>query len=106
MSKKVTIPLDEQVLSFVDREAALLQGGRSNRSGFINNVLADEFKRRLEEDLVKAYQRDAAETIRPATPLPQSYLKRVKARDLLATRGDVSRADTARNASARVRAIR
>ena len=58
MARKVTISIDEDILSFVDREAAGM-GHKANRSGYINSVLAQERQRRLESELAEAYQRDA-----------------------------------------------
>jgi metal-responsive CopG/Arc/MetJ family transcriptional regulator len=52
MSKKVSITLDDEVLSFVDRLA-------SNRSSFINDILRQEKKRILMQELADAYQQEA-----------------------------------------------
>lgn len=48
MSKKVSITLDDEVLSFVDRLAG-------NRSSFINDILWKEQKRILMQELEDAY---------------------------------------------------
>jgi predicted transcriptional regulator len=52
MSKKVSITLDDEVLSFVDRLA-------SNRSSFINDILRQEKKRILMQELADAYRKEA-----------------------------------------------
>lgn len=57
MARKVTITLEDDVLDFVDQEAA--REGRPNRSGFINRVLAREKRRALQAELEAAYRRDA-----------------------------------------------
>ena len=49
MSKKVSIILDDEVLTFVDQLA-------SNRSSFINDILLKEKKRVLMKDLEDAYK--------------------------------------------------
>lgn len=49
MSKKVSITLDDEILSFVDRLA-------SNRSSFINEVLKKEQRRVFMEELEDAYK--------------------------------------------------
>jgi len=49
MSKKVSITLDDEVLSFVDRLA-------SNRSSFINDILRKEKKRLFMKELEDAYK--------------------------------------------------
>jgi metal-responsive CopG/Arc/MetJ family transcriptional regulator len=49
MSKKVSITLDDEVLSFVDRLA-------SNRSSFINDILWKEKKRIFMQELEDAYK--------------------------------------------------
>jgi predicted transcriptional regulator len=49
MSKKVSITLDDEVLSFVDRLA-------SNRSSFINDILWKEQRRSLMKELADAYK--------------------------------------------------
>jgi predicted transcriptional regulator len=49
MSKKVSITLDDEVLSFVDRLA-------SNRSSFINDILWKEKRRILMKELEDAYK--------------------------------------------------
>jgi metal-responsive CopG/Arc/MetJ family transcriptional regulator len=48
MSTKVSITLDEEVLEFVDQSS-------QNRSQFINEILARENKRRLLQEIEKAY---------------------------------------------------
>jgi hypothetical protein len=49
MSKKVSITLDDEVLTFVDRLA-------SNRSSFINDILRKEKKRLFMKELEDAYK--------------------------------------------------
>lgn len=49
MSKKVSITLDDEVLSFVDRLA-------SNRSSFINDILWKEKRRIFMQELGDAYK--------------------------------------------------
>jgi hypothetical protein len=52
MSKKVSITLDDEVLSFVDRLA-------SNRSSFINGILLQEKRRIFMQELGDAYKEQA-----------------------------------------------
>ncbi len=52
MSKKVSITLDDEVLHFVDQLA-------SNRSSFINDVLAKEQQRVFRQELADAYTEQA-----------------------------------------------
>ncbi|WP_404789587.1 hypothetical protein [Altericista sp. CCNU0014] len=54
MSKKVSITLDDEVLSFVDRLA-------SNRSSFINDVLLKEKQRILRKELEDAYKEQSCD---------------------------------------------
>ena len=61
MAKKVTITLDDEILAFVDRQAAALET-KANRSAFINAVLADARRKHLQAELQAAYQRDAQDT--------------------------------------------
>jgi hypothetical protein len=49
MSKKVSITLDDEVLSFVDRSTG-------NRSSFINDILWKEKKRIFMQELEDAYK--------------------------------------------------
>ncbi len=77
MAKKVTITLDDAVLAFVDRQAAA-QGGKANRSGFINSVLAELQQQQLQTELAAAYRRDAED---------QAYQEEVSAWDTLADNG-------------------
>lgn len=76
MAKKVTITLDDEVLAFVDWQAA--QSNQSNRSGFINTVLAELQRQQLQTDLEVAYRRDAQD---------QAYQKEASAWDNLAGDG-------------------
>lgn len=59
MSRKVTITLEDDVLAFVDYQAA--REGKANRSGFINRILAREKSKTLDVELEAAYRRDAAD---------------------------------------------
>jgi hypothetical protein len=52
MSTKVSITLDDEVLTFVDQLA-------SNRSSFINNVLLKEKNRVFLQELAEAYSEQA-----------------------------------------------
>lgn len=56
MSKKVSITLDDEVLSFVDRLA-------SNRSSFINDILWKEKQRIFMKELENAYKEQANDPI-------------------------------------------
>jgi hypothetical protein len=56
MSTKVSITLDDDVLSFVD-------GRTDNRSGFINEVLAREKKRILLQELEAAYIEQSSDPV-------------------------------------------
>ncbi|WP_271252459.1 type II toxin-antitoxin system MazE family antitoxin [Pseudanabaena sp. Chao 1811] len=56
MSKKVSITLDDEVLSFVDRLA-------SNRSSFINDILLKEKERIFIKELEDAYKEQANDPI-------------------------------------------
>ena len=56
MSKKVSITLDDEVLSFVDRLA-------SNRSSFINDILWKEKRRILMQELEDAYKEQVNDPI-------------------------------------------
>jgi Arc/MetJ-type ribon-helix-helix transcriptional regulator len=58
LAKKVTITLDDEILAFVDRQAAIGQMN-GNRSAFINAVLREAQRKYLEAELQAAYQRDA-----------------------------------------------
>jgi hypothetical protein len=55
MSAKVSITLDDDVLRFVDRQAA------KNRSGFINAVLWREQQRLFLAELAVAYREQSAD---------------------------------------------
>ena len=56
MSKKVSITLDDEVLSFVDNLA-------SNRSSFINDILWKEKKRIFMKELEDAYKEQVNDSI-------------------------------------------
>ena len=49
MAKKVTITLDNDILTFIDRRAASLND-KANRSGYINGVLAAQTIASLKQD--------------------------------------------------------
>jgi hypothetical protein len=52
------IPLDEDILAFIDNRAAN-NGGIPNRSGYINNVLSQHRRTILEKEMIAALQEDA-----------------------------------------------
>ncbi|MGC1309000.1 MAG: hypothetical protein WA885_17375 [Phormidesmis sp.] len=52
MSKKVSITLDDEVLSFIDKQA-------NNRSSFINGILKKEKQRMFLRELEEAYLEEA-----------------------------------------------
>lgn len=54
MSKKVSITLDNEILSFVDRLA-------SNRSSFINDILWKEMQRIFMKELEDSYKEQASD---------------------------------------------
>jgi Arc/MetJ-type ribon-helix-helix transcriptional regulator len=56
MSKKVSITLDDEVLSFVDRLAG-------NRSSFINDILRKEKRRIFMQELEDAYKEQVNDLI-------------------------------------------
>lgn len=58
MVKKVTITLDDDVLAFVDKQASDREN-QGNRSAFINTVLKELKKQRLQEELKAAYIQDS-----------------------------------------------
>jgi Arc/MetJ-type ribon-helix-helix transcriptional regulator len=58
LAKKVTITLDEDILTFIDKQAAI-NGEISNRSGYINDVLAKHRRAVLEAEMIAALQADA-----------------------------------------------
>lgn len=58
MVKKVTITLDDEVLAFVDKQASDSES-QGNRSAFINTVLKELKKQRLQEELKAAYIKDS-----------------------------------------------
>lgn len=58
MVKKVTITLDDDVLAFVDKLASNSEN-QGNRSAFINAVLRELKKQRLQEELKVAYIQDS-----------------------------------------------
>lgn len=54
MSKKISIFLDEDIISFIDRQT-------NNRSRFINEVLRQKQHKSFTQDLAKAYQDQASD---------------------------------------------
>ncbi|RUS95919.1 hypothetical protein DSM106972_089320 [Dulcicalothrix desertica PCC 7102] len=58
MVRKVTITLDDDVLAFVDKQASDSEN-QGNRSAFINTVLKELKKQRLQEELKAAYIQDS-----------------------------------------------
>ncbi|MBE9008007.1 CopG family transcriptional regulator [Fortiea sp. LEGE XX443] len=58
MVKKVTITLDDEILAFIDRQAALV-GDTPNRSGYVNSVLAKHRRTVLEAEIIAALKEDA-----------------------------------------------
>jgi Arc/MetJ-type ribon-helix-helix transcriptional regulator len=58
LAKKVTITLDEDILAFVDEQAAN-NGETSNRSGYINDVLVMHRRKILEAEMIAALTEDA-----------------------------------------------
>jgi Arc/MetJ-type ribon-helix-helix transcriptional regulator len=60
LAKKVTITLDDDILTFVDRQAAV-SGEVANRSRYINSVLAAHRRATLEAEMIAALQQDAAD---------------------------------------------
>ncbi|HCF25661.1 MAG TPA: CopG family transcriptional regulator [Cyanobacteria bacterium UBA11049] len=58
MAKKVTITLDDEILTFVDRQAAALDD-KANRSAYINAVLAAHRRSVLEAEIIAALKEDA-----------------------------------------------
>ncbi|QLE57146.1 CopG family transcriptional regulator [Nostoc sp. TCL26-01] len=57
MAKKVTITLDDEILAFIDRQAALA-GDTPNRSGYVNAVLAEHRRAILEAEMIAALKED------------------------------------------------
>lgn len=57
MAKKVTITLDDDILAFVDRQAATLEN-KANRSAYINTVLAAHRRAVLEAETIAALKED------------------------------------------------
>ena len=58
MAKKVTITLDDDVLAFIDRQAAST-GDTPNRSGYVNSVLAKHRRAILAAEMIAALKEDA-----------------------------------------------
>jgi Arc/MetJ-type ribon-helix-helix transcriptional regulator len=55
--KKVTITLDDDVLAFIDRQAAST-GDTPNRSGYVNSVLAKHRRAILKAEMIAALKED------------------------------------------------
>ncbi len=58
MAKKVTITLDDEILAFIDWQAATT-GKTANRSGYINTVLSTHRRAVLEAEMIAALKQDA-----------------------------------------------
>lgn len=58
MAKKVTITLDDDILAFVDRQAAA-STKTANRSGYISAVLAAHRRSVLSAEMIAALKQDA-----------------------------------------------
>lgn len=58
MAKKVTITLDDEILDFIDRQAAA-SGNKANRSGYVNTVLAAHRRAVMEAEMITALKQDA-----------------------------------------------
>ncbi|MFB2923187.1 MULTISPECIES: hypothetical protein [Aerosakkonema] len=58
MAKKVTITLDDEILDFIDRQAAA-SGNKANRSGYVNGVLAAHRRAVMEAEMIAALKQDA-----------------------------------------------
>lgn len=72
MVKKVTITLDDDIVAFVDKQA-LHSENQGNRGAFINSVLKELKKQRLQEKLKEAYIQDSQD---------EAYRKEVAAWDI------------------------
>ncbi len=62
MARKVTIVLDNKVLAFVDRQVES-SPTRTNRSAFINAVLAEAQQKHLDTKLEAAYRHDIQDKV-------------------------------------------
>lgn len=62
MAKKVTIILDNKVLAFVDQQVEASQT-KTNRSAFINAVLAEAQQKHLDTKLEVAYRQDVQDKV-------------------------------------------
>jgi Arc/MetJ-type ribon-helix-helix transcriptional regulator len=58
LTKKVTITIDDEILAFIDRKAASV-GDTTNRSSYINSVLAKHRRTVLEAEMIAALKEDA-----------------------------------------------
>ena len=58
MAKKVTITLDEELLAFVDQQAAAL-GTKPNRSRYINALIAAHRDSVMEIEMVLAHNQES-----------------------------------------------
>jgi Arc/MetJ-type ribon-helix-helix transcriptional regulator len=62
LAKKITIILDNKVLAFVDRQVEASQT-KTNRSAFINAVLAEAQQKHLDTKLEVAYRQDVQDKV-------------------------------------------
>ncbi|MBW4601161.1 MAG: ribbon-helix-helix domain-containing protein [Calothrix sp. FI2-JRJ7] len=60
MAKKVTITLDEDILAFIDKQAAN-NGDAPNRSGYINDILSQHRRAVLKAEMIAALIEDASD---------------------------------------------
>jgi Arc/MetJ-type ribon-helix-helix transcriptional regulator len=57
LAKKVTITLDDEILAFIDQQAALSRDN-PDRSGYVNAVLAKHRRAVLEAEMIAALKED------------------------------------------------
>lgn len=67
MSKRLNITVDEDVYDFVKRNS-------DNRSSFVNEILKEAKKRRLEDDLVRACKEEQSDQVYQAELAPWDML--------------------------------
>ena len=77
MAKKVTITLDDEILEFIDRQAAASEN-KANRSGYVNAVLAAHRRAVMEAEMIAALKQDAEDA---------EYLAEIAAWDCVAGDG-------------------
>jgi Arc/MetJ-type ribon-helix-helix transcriptional regulator len=58
LAKKVTITLDDEIVAFIDKQAAST-GDTPNRSGYVNSVLAKHRRAVLEAQMIAGLKADA-----------------------------------------------